>query len=105
MTSKNLRHAVYPTDQIDATWEVNDVSPSLKKKACALGKTLGTNQDLNLQVHFNVYVDSTLQPQIQKHRLERVDALTIPSPPCMKNKTVMQTDMDTYPVKKNLFDR
>jgi hypothetical protein len=57
---------LYPADQITATWEVNDVSP-FKKRACTLGKTLGTNQDLNLLVHFNVYVDSTLQPQIQKH--------------------------------------
>jgi hypothetical protein len=65
--------------------------------ACALGMTLGSNQDLNSQVQFNVYVDSTLQPLKVQHRLERVDALTIHSPPCRK-KTVMETDMDKYPV-------
>jgi hypothetical protein len=53
--------------------------------ACALGTTLGSNQDLNLQVHFNVYVDSTLKPLIEQHRLERVDALTIHSPPYKYN--------------------
>jgi hypothetical protein len=44
---------------------------------CALGRTLGSNQDINLKVQFNVYVDSTLQPLIGKHHLERVDALII----------------------------
>jgi hypothetical protein len=34
--------------------------------ACALGRTLGSNQDINLQVQLNVYVDSTLQPIIEK---------------------------------------
>jgi hypothetical protein len=50
--SRKLRHVVPAA----ATWKVNDASPSFLKKACALAKTLGSNQDLNLQVHFDVYV-------------------------------------------------